>query len=184
MSMTESLELAVLSDVVSRLQSAGFDYMLTGSVAMNYYAEPRMTRDIDIVVALVETDIDKVIEIFQRKYYLSADAVLDAVRDHKMFNLVHYESVVKVDLIVRKDSKYRRMEFDRRRQFRVGELVAWIVSKEDLILSKLSWAQDSKSEMQLNDVRNLLATNPDLDYLREWSSQLGLERMLQEFLSD
>jgi len=182
--MTESLELAVLSDVVSRLESAGFDYMLTGSVAMNYYAEPRMTRDIDIVVALAGTDTGKVIEIFQDAYYLSPDAVIDAVRDHKMFNLVHYESVVKVDLIVKKESEYRRLEFDRRQPIQVGDLVIWIVSKEDLILSKLSWARDSQSEMQMKDVRNLLTTKPDLDYLRDWSSQLGLDLMLQECLNE
>ena len=182
--MTESLELAVLSDVVSRLESAGFDYMLTGSVAMNYYAEPRMTRDIDIIVALAITDADKVIEIFQDAYYLSPDAVFDAVRARKMFNLVHYESVVKVDLIVRKDSAYRQLEFDRRQQIRVGELVTSIVSKEDLILSKLLWAQNSQSELQLNDVQNLLATEPDLDYLREWSSHLGLGSVLKECLNE
>lgn len=182
--MTENIELTVLSDVVSRLESAGFDYMLTGSTAMNYYAEPRMTRDIDIVVALGNTDTDKVIEIFKDVYYLSPDAVLDAVRDYKMFNLVHFESVVKVDLIVRKETDYRRLEFDRRQQIRVGELVTWIVSKEDLILSKLLWAQDSQSEIQLSDVRNLLATEPDLDYLHDWSSQLGLNLMLQECLNE
>ena len=182
--MTENIELTVLSDVVSRLESAGFDYMLTGSIAMNYYAEPRMTRDIDIVVALANTDTDKVIAIFQDVYFLSRDAVLDAVRDYKVFNLVHFESVVKVDLIVRKETDYRWLEFDRRQQIRVAELVTWIVSKEDLILSKLLWAQDSQAEMQLNDVRNLLATEPDLDYLHDWSSQLGLNLMLQECLNE
>lgn len=182
--MTENLELAVLSDVVSRLESADFEYMLTGSVAMNYYAEPRMTRDIDIVVALAITDAEKVIAIFGDAYYLSPDAVLDAVRGRKMFNLVHYESVVKVDLIIRKETEYRRQEFDRRQQIRVGELVTWIVSKEDLILSKLSWAQDSKSELQLKDVRNLLATEPDLDYLYKWSSQLGLDLLLKDCLNE
>lgn len=184
MAMTENLELAVLSDVVRRLESAGFDYMLTGSVAMNYYAEPRMTRDIDIVIALDGTDSGKVIEIFKDSYYLSTDAVLNAVRERKMFNLVHYESVVKVDLIVRKESEYRRLEFDRRQPIQVGELATWIVSKEDLILSKLSWAQDSQSEMQLNDVKNLLTTKPDLDYLRNWSTKLGLDMMLQESLNE
>ena len=182
--MTESLELTVLTDVVSRLESAGFDYMLTGSVAMNYYAEPRMTRDIDIVVALAVTDAEKVIEVFEGDYYLSTEAVFDAVRDRKMFNLVHYESVVKVDLIVRKESEYRQLEFDRRQKIHVGELGMWIVSKEDLILSKLSWAQDTQSELQLKDVRNLLATEPDLDYLRKWSSPLGLEPMLKECLNE
>jgi len=184
MAMSKNLELAVLSDVVSRLESAGFDYMLTGSVAMNYYAEPRMTRDIDIVVALARTDSGKIIETFADTYYLSEDAVLSALRDQKMFNLVHYESVVEVDLIVKKESEYRRLEFDRRQPIQVGELAVWIVSREDLILSKLSWAQDSHSEMQLKDVRNLLATQPDLDYLRKWSKQLGLELLLQESLSE
>ncbi|MEE8538898.1 MAG: hypothetical protein V3S54_03705, partial [Woeseiaceae bacterium] len=128
--------------------------------AMNYCAQPRMTRDIDIVVALAVTDAEKIIEIFQGDYYLSTDAVFDAVRGRKMFNLVHYQRVVKVDLIVRKESEYRQLEFDRRQQIHIGELVTWIVSKEDLMLS---WTQDSRSELQLNDVRNLLATEPDLD---------------------
>ncbi len=97
---------------------------------------------------------------------------------------MHYESVVKVDLIVRKESEYRQLEFNRRRPIEVGELVTWIVSKEDLILSKLLWAQDSRSELQPNDVRNLLATKPDLDYLREWSPQLGLDLMLEECLNE
>ncbi len=44
-------ELEVLLDVVARLEDAGIDYMLTGSVAMSVYVEPRMTRDIDVVVA-------------------------------------------------------------------------------------------------------------------------------------
>ncbi len=182
--MTESLELAVLSDVVSRLQSAGFDYMLTGSVAMNYYAEPRMTRDIDIVVALTDSDADTIMDSFEGDYYLSRDAVVHAIRQHRIFNLVHYQSVVKVDLIVRKESEYRREEFDRRQQIRVGDLVTWIVSKEDLILSKLSWAQDSRSELQLNDVRNLLASGPDMDYLNRWSAALGLDPLLRECLNE
>jgi hypothetical protein len=182
--MTESLELAVLSDVVSRLQSAGFDYMITGSVAMNYYAEPRMTRDIDIVVALTDADADTIMETFEGDYYLSRDAVVRAIHQHRIFNLVHYQSVVKVDLIVRKESEYRRAEFDRRQQIRVDDLVTWIVSKEDLILSKLSWAQDSRSELQLNDVRNLLASGPDMDYLNKWSTALGLHPLLRECLNE
>ncbi len=87
-------------------------------------------------------------------------------------------------MIVRKESEYRRLEFDRRQLIQVGELAMWIVSKEDLILSKLSWAQDSQSEMQLNDVKNLLTTKLDLDYLRNWSTQLGLDLMLQESLNE
>ena len=117
-------------------------------------------------------------------YYVSADAVLDAARQHTMFNVVHFDSVVKVDFIVRKATEYRRLEFERRQRIRVGELELWIVSKEDLILSKLFWARDSRSEMQLGDARNLLSTQPDLDYLRRWSSALGVDHLLQECIDE
>ena len=183
-SMTESLELAVLSDVTARLESAGFEYMLTGSVAMNYYSQPRMTRDIDIVVSLVSSDSSKIVEIFKSDYYVSADAVSDAARQQSMFNIVHLESVVKVDFIVKKDTEYRRLEFERRQQIRVGAAAFWIVSKEDLILSKLCWALDSRSELQLGDVRNLLSTNPDIDYLNKWSSVLEVNQLLQELIDE
>ena len=54
----------------------------------------------------------------------------------------------------------------------------WIVSKEDLILSKLDWARDSQSQRQLADVENLLATGDDLNYLQIWSQKLNLTDML------
>jgi hypothetical protein len=47
--MTE--ELQILRDIVGRLDEAGIAYMLTGSVALTCYAQPRMTRDIVLVGA-------------------------------------------------------------------------------------------------------------------------------------
>ncbi len=46
-------EFAVLTIVTTRLESAGIAYMITGSVAVSLYAEPRMTRDVDLVVELL-----------------------------------------------------------------------------------------------------------------------------------
>src|SRR6187401_3070649 len=53
-------ELDIVRDVSRRLEQGGLAYMLTGSMAMNYYAQPRMTRDIDLVVALAPQDTDTV----------------------------------------------------------------------------------------------------------------------------
>ncbi len=64
-----------------------------------------------------------------------------------MFNLIHHASVIKVDCVVLKDEPYRQEEFARRREVIVGGFQTWIVSREDLILSKLYWARESKSEM-------------------------------------
>jgi len=101
-----------------------------------------------------------------------------------MFNLVHLESVVKVDIIVRKNSPYRQTEFARRVAIDLPGFRTWIVSKEDLILSKLAWAGESRSEMQLPDVRKLLATGAEPDYLRRWAALLGIADLLEESLHE
>ncbi len=172
-------ELEVLQDVGGRLERASIEYMLTGSVAMNYYAEPRMTRDIDLVVAIDPADAPRLQALFESDYYVPPD-LEQAIRLQGMFNLVHIESVVKVDVIVRKDEAYRRVEFARRRSVELPGFRTWIAAKEDLILSKLVWAKDSASELQLRDVRNLLASGADDEYLREWAARLGVAALMEK----
>ena len=141
--------------------------MLTGSMAMNYYAQPRMTRDIDIIVAVGPADADRMLSLFQSEYYVSRGAVVSAIGQRSMFNIIHNESVIKVDFIIKKESQYRSLEFARRANVMIDDFSVWIVSKEDLIISKLSWAEDSHSELQLRDVRNLTATGCDRAYVEK-----------------
>ncbi len=177
-------ELDILRDVSRRLESAGIAFMLTGSMAMNYYAKPRMTRDIDIVLVLDETQAQTLVRQFEADYYVDSHAVSRAIANRSMFNLIHNGTIIKVDCIVRKDDVYRKEEFDRRRRVTLGEFDTWIVSREDLILSKLHWARDSRSEMQLRDVRNLLEAGCDAAYLQSRAQTLGVQELLNEVTAD
>ncbi len=155
-------------------------FMLTGSMAMNFYAQPRMTRDIDLVVALAPENTDTIVRLFTPDYYVSREAVSSSIAHETLFNLIHQESVIKVDCIVRKSSPYRRAEFERRQHITIEDFSTWIVSKEDLIISKLWWAKDSHSELQLRDVKNLAVTGCDGDYVERWTKELGLFNLWQE----
>ena len=99
-----------------------------------------------------------------------------------MFNAIHEESVIKVDFVCRKNETFRLAEFNRRRRIAIEDFEAWIVSKEDLILAKLLWAKDSRSETQRNDVRNLLAGDCDHAYLLHWAAYLQLTGDLDSLL--
>lgn len=176
-------ELEVLGTVSDRLTSLGLPFMLTGSFALAYYATPRMTRDLDIVVALGESDVASLVADLSPDFYVDADLARDAVRSEGLFNLLHLESGLKIDLIVRKSPEYRQLEFSRRQSVSFGTLRTWIVSAEDLILSKLVWANDSASELQMRDVSALLATPVDIGYIRTWAPRLGVERLLNEALA-
>jgi predicted nucleotidyltransferase len=177
-------ELDILRDITGRLDEAGFDYMLTGSTALNYYAEPRMTRDIDIVVALNPKDADLVVALFENDYYVPRNAVRRALADQTLFNVIHSESIFKVDCIIRKDTEYRRLEFERRQRVEVDGIEIWIVSKEDLIISKLLWPKNSHSDFQLRDVRNLLESGYDADYVKRWTRKFDLDDLLRECLDE
>jgi hypothetical protein len=177
--MTEELD--VLRIIGERLKASDIGFMLTGSFALGYYGKPRMTRDLDFVVALMENDVDKLVAAFSSDFYVDEDAARSAVKTQRMFNLMHFASGIKVDLIVRKDSEYRHVEFARRKAVDLAGVSTWIASREDLILSKLVWARDANSELQKRDVSTLLDDSVDWPYLRKWAPILGIGEMLEEF---
>lgn len=173
-------EIDVLRDVSARLKIGGISFMLTGSLAMNHYTLPRMTRDIDLVIHLPISSVSRLRQLFSPDYYLVEEAVREAVERESIFNLIHEASVIQIDCIVRKSSPYRQHEFSRRQKVVVGDFETWIVSKEDLILSKLFWARDSRSELQQRDLRNLLATEVDREYIQSWLKELDVLSLWQE----
>jgi hypothetical protein len=173
-------ELNIVRDVSARLEQGEFAYMLTGSMAMNYYAQPRMTRHIDIVIALAPQDTEIIVRLFMPDYYVSRDAVGHSIAHESLFNLIHQESLIKVDCIVRKNIPYRRVEFERRQRINIEDFSTWIASREDLIISKLWRAKDSHSEQQFRDVKNLASSGCDMDYIEHWTTELKLRTVWQE----
>jgi hypothetical protein len=176
--MTEELD--VLKIIGERLTSAGITFMLTGSFALGYYGKPRMTRDLDFVVAVMVQQVDGLVAAFSPDFYIDEDDARIAIKSQRMFNLMHFASGIKVDFIVRKDSEYRQAEFERRKPVEFAGVSTWITSREDLILSKLIWARDANSELQKRDVRTLIDDSVDWPYLRAWAAKLGVNDILEE----
>jgi len=175
-----SIEIEIVRDVSERLERAGVAFMLTGSMAMNAYAQPRMTRDVDVVIEVQPDDASRLVRAFSPDYYVDAAAVERALSAQTLFNIIHQELVFKVDCIVRKNAPFRLTEFARRQRLRIAGFDTWVVSKEDLILSKLCWGFDSRSEYQARDIRNLLATGCDRAYVEKWAAELGVIDYLAE----
>ncbi len=175
-------QFSILKLVAERLEAAAIPYMVTGSIAAGYYAQPRMTRDIDVVIEVAPGDAERFAAAFAPDFTVSVDTIRAAIVRQGLFNLIHVEAVTKVDFVVRKDAAYRLEEFRRRRRVEIGGYSFWIVSPEDLILSKLAWAKTSRSELQLRDVRQLLAAVDQLDreYLDHWAADLSVVDLLRE----
>lgn len=171
----------VLKDCSERLEKLGIEYMLTGSMALVHYAMPRTTTDIDVIIELTIKDADRFIKEFEKDYYVPHNRVRDAIARNRMFNVLNQETIIKIDCVIRKNDEFSLKAFSRRERVNYsGDFEVWIISKEDLIVSKLNWAKTSKSEMQMRDVAGIIRNGYDKEYVEFWTAKLGLSEILQE----
>ena len=61
---------AFLLEIARRLERAGIPYMVTGSVALAAYSVPRMTRDIDVVVEIGPSDVERMVALFAEDCFI------------------------------------------------------------------------------------------------------------------
>ena len=173
-------ELDIVRDMSERLERGGVPFMLTGSLAMSYYAEPRMTRDVDVVLAVESADVSRIVALLEKDYFVDSAAIVQAIATRTSFNAIHREAVIKVDCFTLKPDPFSACEFERRRRVTIRDFDTVIVSREDLIIAKLRWCRETRSQMQLRDVRNLLDGSFDAAYVDEWTARLALADVLAE----
>jgi hypothetical protein len=165
-----------LRTLIHFFESNKIPYMLSGSVAMSLYVEPRFTRDYDFVVHLRDENINSLLEHFKKGYYCSEEAVRDAVKTRSMFNIIDHKSGYKADFVILKNEPFRQVELERRQQMKFLEMNINIVSPEDLLLSKIIWIQETQSGIQMEDIK-LLSRLEEIDwkYVNGWIKELNLK---------
>lgn len=165
----------------------GIEYFATGSMATIYFGEPRLTNDVDVVVKLEMRILRDFLNSFPAEdFYCSTPTIKYAIRNRTQFNIIHPASGLKADIIVSDESKFDQSRFSRRCQHEVdeGEQV-WFASPEDVILKKLVYYDEGKSEKHIRDILGVLkiqADAIDLDYLDHWAAQLGQRDLWQDVL--
>ncbi|MEI9911274.1 MAG: hypothetical protein WDO71_17390 [Bacteroidota bacterium] len=149
--------------------------MLSGSVAMSTYTVPRFTRDFDFIVHLKPHDTLLLTAFFKDGYYCDEDSIRDAINNKGLFNIIDHKSNYKADFVILKDEPYRQEEFSRRRQIDFLDMKIYLVSPEDLLLSKIIWIQELQSSLQAEDIKILSQINNlDWDYIHHWIRVLKL----------
>jgi hypothetical protein len=169
----------LLRIATSELERLGVPYLVVGSLASGAYGEPRLTRDIDIVLDLKESQVVALCAAFATPdYYVSLPAAQEAVRRTGQFNVIHPASGNKVDFILARRDGWGKAQLARRRRVKLlPDLEGFVASPEDIILGKLWYYQEGGSEKHLRDIAGIvqLAAEPlDVAYIEQWATQLGL----------
>jgi hypothetical protein len=188
--MTLAEPIAVTLEVAGILDELGIPYVVGGSLASSVHGIPRSTNDLDLLVELAGRLVDPLVARMKDRFYVDRDMIEDALRRRASFNVVHLETLFKVDLFIHDRSELAEQEMQRKQAVELGEPPrrVWICSAEDIVVQKLDWYQKGNriSERQWNDVLGVLKVQGnriDAAYIRHWAGTLGVASLAEEAFS-
>ena len=150
-------------------------YMLSGSMAMSVYTVSRYTKDFDFIVHLGPSDIPRLKDFFKEGYYFDEDSIAEAIKQKGMFNIIDHASNYKAGFIMQRDDEFEQVKFNRRMLVQSSGIRIFVISLEDLLLSKLVWIQELQSSLQTTDIIELSKLDTiDWPYVHKWIHILKL----------
>lgn len=173
--------------VTAALDRVGVPYVVVGSMAAARWGVARTTRDIDLVLVLDPAVADDVLELLDRDdVYVPIAGARQALAHGGSFNVLHTSSGGKVDVFaVAADDAFERSRLDRRVSADVLGLASWVAAAEDVVLAKLRWRLESRSEVQWRDCVEIAAVHElDWRYLWRWAPVLDVVDDLAELLGE
>lgn len=178
--------------VAEALESCGVRYVVGGSLASSISGEPRSTLDVDIVVAMSEADVPRVVAALKQEFEVDDRAVTRAVRARSSVNVFHQSTAIKVDLFIAGGTPLDDEQLERRQRIQIGdtpEQHLYVYTPEDIVLQKLRWFRlgNEVSDRQWRDIVGILLVQGDSldrDYLRRGAATLGVQDLLTRAVSD
>ena len=184
--------LGAIARVVRAFDSLGVDYLVGGSVASSVFGEPRLTVDADLVARLLGRHAEPLVKNLAGEFYADLPSIVSAIQRQGLFNLIHLDTMSKVDVFVNWRSPFGEAQFSRRQKKSVGQVMPlelYFASAEDTVLAKLDWYRKGGeiSDRQWRDLLGVLKVQAralDRDYLEHWSGELGVRDLLHRALNE
>lgn len=177
--------------VCEALAAMGVDFHVGGSLASSVHGYPRATLDADLVADLKPGQGHELAGRLGASFYADAEALEAAIEHRRSFNIIHLETLFKVDVFVLKQALFDLESFRRSRPMPYGPGGAFVrvATPEDTVLHKLTWFRKGGgvSQRQWGDVLGVLKVQGDRldrEYLDRWARELGLEELLRRAYAD
>lgn len=190
--MSRSDLLAALEPVIDALEALGVRYYVTGSIASSAHGVARASVDADVVAELRPEHEVPLVAALSEAYYVPEARIREAVARRASFNVIHLETMLKVDVFIARGRPFddRALERSRPEPLDVdGARRARLATAEDTVLAKLEWYRrgGEVSERQWSDVLGILrvaGSALDQVYLRRGAAELGVEDLLDRARSE
>ncbi len=173
--------------VLDALDSLEIPYVTVGSFAVNAYVEPRSTRDADFVLQMDNLSIGKLVTRIGPDFILDPQMSFESVTLTTRYIIKHQSAIFTVEFFGLTDDSHDQMRFSRRVLGAVGQRKAYVLTPEDIVVTKLRWSVKAKRQKDIQDAKLVLATmhhSLDLDYIRKWCSEHGTIDVFEKSLEE
>lgn len=176
----QNLFLKTLDWICRELNLLSIPYMITGGSAVGFWGHIRTTMDIDILIQVSLAQIDNLLKVIEGKAYVDIQEAKRAILSNSMFNVIPNDTLFKIDIIaLDRNNDYEMEKFKRRIKMSFEGREIYVISPEDLIISKLLWSKTAGgSERQLKDCQSIWELNQkdiDIGYINEWIGVLNIK---------
>ena len=177
--MTDASLIALFVRPLNQLR---IPYLVTGGVASVVYGEPRLTRDIDLVIELRPRDARRFAEAWStEEFYVPPVEVIEEESGrpaHGHFNVIHHQTAMRADIYLPGSDALTAWAFAHKVVRRIDNDEVFLAPIEAVMLSKLRYYQVGKSDRHLRDIHQMLRISGDLvdrPELERWATRLGVE---------
>jgi hypothetical protein len=179
----------LIANVFDQLQ---IPYLVGGSLASSLHGIPRATQDVDMVAGLNPKHVAPLVKALETVFYIDANMIHEAIQHGSSFNVIHLDTMFKIDIFVLQDDPVSREEMTRRELHKLSEDTEeglFLATAEDIILRKLYWFKlgGGSSERQWNDVLGVLQVQKeklDYSYLQRGAHKMGVATLLKQAIED
>src|SRR5258705_11142545 len=108
------LPFSVLLQVARILEERAISYVLVGSLASSMHGMYRSTADIDILADVKPEQVRPLLAALRKNFYVDEHAMREALTQRGSFNVIHFDSVFKVDIFLPKSDELAWAQLERR----------------------------------------------------------------------
>ncbi len=180
--------LELIKPIIDCFVDLNISYYVGGSIASSAYGFPRTTVDADFGTEITHKHVPELVKRLEKDYFIQESAIRDAIKNQNSFNIIHLETMFKIDVFVSKRRRFDHEANSRKRKEFLDEskqFAFYLSSPEDTILYKLEWYKigGCVSERQWNDLVGVLKVQKhklEKDYLLNWAKELEISDLLEK----
>ncbi len=176
-------QVEALSHFLKVLNSLSIPYMITGAYAVSYYGMPRATHDLDVVIEIAAKDVEKTCRGLKKTCEIDEKMIENAVQYRTHFSVIYSKGDLRADFWVLKNKPIENTKFERRQKISLFGIPTFMISPEDIVLTKLDWYKRSKNTKHMDDAVGIIKVQGkklDVIYIKDVFDKLGIEKYWEQ----